>query len=132
VQNPAHADAAPTVASADSTDSSRATPAHSDDAEGTDGASHADCPDLEDEQIRCGQISLSLKGAGSSCQLTPTLNDLTRPPREVRFDCDALQRGPNGYDYDALGHITLMGDMCAALQKDGPHRVTLILGCPPS
>ena len=91
-----------------------------------------DCADLSQEQIRCGQLSLDMKGAGSSCQLTPTANDLTRPPRSVLFDCQPLERGSNGYDFDALGHITLMGDTCEALQKSGPHRVTLLLGCPPS
>lgn len=79
----------------------------------------------------CGQICLTLKGRGSSCQLLPTVNDLTRPPRAVRFDCTEIARGPNGYDFDALGHITLMGDTCAALTKGGPHRVSLVLSCPP-
>lgn len=79
----------------------------------------------------CGQISLTLKGVGSNCHLLPTVNDLTRPPRSVRFDCSQLERGPNGYDFDELGHITLMGDTCDALTSSGPHRVTLILSCPP-
>jgi len=83
------------------------------------------------EQDSCGQLSLTLKGRGSSCQLLPTVNDLTRPPVAVRFDCSPLTRGPDGYDFDALGHITLMGDTCAALQKSGPHRVTLVLSCQP-
>ncbi|HET7545821.1 MAG TPA: hypothetical protein VFK05_38400 [Polyangiaceae bacterium] len=133
--NPPPTSAAPKTAFSDSADDdSSAAKAHSADADAdaTDGATHADCLDLEQEPISCGQISLTLKGAGSSCQLTPTANDLTRPPRDVRFDCNAIQRGPNGYDYDSLGHITLTGDTCAALQKGGPHRVTLILGCPPS
>ncbi|HKO46774.1 MAG TPA: hypothetical protein VJV79_03575 [Polyangiaceae bacterium] len=94
-------------------------------------ATDAECPDLGAEQTRCGQISLTLKGVGSSCQLVPTVNDLTRPPRAVRFDCDPLELGPNGYGFDSLGHITLMGDTCEALQQAGPHRVTLILSCPP-
>lgn len=92
----------------------------------------ADCPDLTPDQISCGQIGISLKGLGSSCQLVPTANDLTRPPRSVRFDCGELQLGPNGYDYDALGHLTLTGNTCDALQKGGAHRVTLILACPPA
>lgn len=96
-----------------------------------ESATHNDCPDSCAEQTGCGQICLTLKGLGSSCQLTPTVNDLTRPPRSVQFDCSTLQHGPNGYDFDALGHITLMGDTCQALQQGGPHRVTLILGCPP-
>ena len=83
------------------------------------------------EQDSCGQISLTLKGRGSSCQLLPTVNDLTRPPVAVRFDCSQLTRGPDGYDFDALGHITLMGETCAALQKSGPHQVTLVLSCQP-
>jgi hypothetical protein len=72
-----------------------------------------------------------MKGIGSSCQLVPTVNDLTRPPRSVRFDCSPIQLGPNGYDFDKLGHITLMGSTCEALQTGGPHRVALILACPP-
>jgi len=104
------------------------------EAEGTEakGKTEPDCADLDDDEIRCGQISLTLKGAGSSCQLTPTLNDLTLLPHSVRFDCQPLERGPNGYDFDELGHITLTGDTCDALQKSGPHRVTLILACTPS
>jgi hypothetical protein len=64
--------------------------------------------------------------------LGPTASDLTLSPRSVRFDCKQLALGPNGYDYDALGHITLMGDTCDALHEDGPHRVTLVLACEPS
>jgi len=90
-----------------------------------------ECADPCDEETSCGQICLTLKGRGSSCQLVPTVNDLTLPPRSVRFDCNQLQRGPDGYDFDALGHITLMGDTCDALQKSGPHRVTLTLACTP-
>jgi hypothetical protein len=100
-------------------------------AEPSASAPPVDCPDLTQEDISCGQIGITLKGLGSSCQLAPTANDLTRPPRSVRFDCGELEHGPNGYDYDELGHITLMGDTCAALQKGGAHRVTLILSCPP-
>ena len=99
--------------------------------ESNETATPVDCPDLTPEQIKCGQIGISLKGHGSSCQLAPTANDLTRPPRSVRFDCHELEHGPNGYDYDALGHITLMGSTCDALQKGGGHRVTLLLSCPP-
>ena len=90
-----------------------------------------ECPDPCAEQSSCGQICLTLKGRGSSCQLVPTVNDLTLPPRSVRFDCSKLQRGPDGYDFDALGHITLMGETCDALHESGPHRVTLTLACPP-
>jgi hypothetical protein len=90
-----------------------------------------ECPDPCAEPSECGQICLTLKGVGSRCQLVPTANDLTRPPRSVHFDCKPIPRGPDGYDFDALGHITLMGNTCAALQKSGPHRVTLTLGCPP-
>ena len=97
----------------------------------TESVTHTECPDLGAEQMRCGQIALTMKGVGSSCQLVPTVNDLTRPPRSVRFDCGEIPRGPDGYDFDTLGHITLMGDTCAALQKDGPHRVTLNLSCAP-
>jgi hypothetical protein len=89
------------------------------------------CADACTQPSNCGQICLTLKGKGSSCQLVPTANDLTRPPRAVRFDCAEIPRGPNGYDFDALGHITLMGDTCAALTKGGPHHVTLTLSCPP-
>jgi hypothetical protein len=90
-----------------------------------------DCPDPCAEPTSCGQICITLKGPGSSCQLVPTANDLTRPPRSVRFNCTQIPRGPNGYDIDAQGHIALMGDTCEALGKGGPHRVALILGCPP-
>jgi hypothetical protein len=101
-------------------------------AAGAKGEAQPDCADLDAEDIRCGQISLTMKGAGSSCQLVPTLNDLTLPPRSVRFDCQPLERGPNGYDFDELGHVTLTGDTCAALHESGPHRLTLILACTPS
>jgi hypothetical protein len=94
-------------------------------------STRTECPDPCAEQTSCGQICLTLKGAGSNCQLVPTLNDLTRPPRSVHFDCSQLELGPNGYDFDALGHITLTGDTCEALQRGGPHRVALVLGCPP-
>lgn len=90
-----------------------------------------DCPELDDEVAACGQISIKLKGSGSSCRLGPTASDLTRPPSSVRFDCSQLRRGPDGYDFDELGHITLMGDTCDALQTGGPHRVTLVLACGP-
>lgn len=102
--------------------------------ENTGGAlfGHSECTDPCAEQTSCGQICLTLKGAGSSCQLTPTVNDLTRPPRKVRFNCTELPHGPNGYDFDKLGHITLMGDTCKALHQGGPHHVALILSCPPS
>lgn len=89
------------------------------------------CADPCAERSKCGQICLTLKGVGSSCQLVPTMNDLTRPPRSVLFDCKPIPRGPDGYDFDALGHITLMGNTCAALQQSGPHRVALMLSCPP-
>jgi len=95
------------------------------------GDGSGQCPDPCAEQTECGQICLKLKGVGSSCQLVPTMNDLTRPPRSVHFDCNAIPYGPDGYDFDALGHITLMGNTCAALQNSGPHRVTLTLACPP-
>lgn len=109
-------------------------------ASGDGGAASEGAPATESEtdgecsvpNANCGQISLTLKGVGSNCHLLPTVNDLTRPPRSVRFDCRQLERGPNGYDFDQLGHITLMGDACAALTKSGPHRVTLVLSCPPS
>jgi hypothetical protein len=106
-------------------------PSASASAEPSASVTPVDCPDLTPEDISCGQIGITLKGLGSSCQLAPTANDLTRPPRSVRFDCGELEQGPNGYDYDELGHITLMGDTCGALQKGGAHRVTLILSCPP-
>jgi hypothetical protein len=106
--------------------------AEADGGPATDGAASGECPDPCAEQTSCGQICLTLKGIGSSCQLVPTVNDLTRPPRSVHFDCGQLERGPNGYDFDALGHITLMGDTCEALTKSGPHHVTLNLSCPPS
>jgi hypothetical protein len=95
------------------------------------GEAHTDCSDGCAAQTDCGQICLSMKGVGSSCQLLPTVNDLTRPPRSVRFDCSPLQRGPNGYDFDALGHIVLTGRTCEALHTGGPHHVELILTCPP-
>jgi hypothetical protein len=95
------------------------------------GDDAGECPDACVEPSECGQICLKLKGVGSSCRLVPTANDLTRPPRSVHFDCNPIPRGPDGYDFDTLGHITLMGNTCAALQKSGPHRVTLNLGCPP-
>jgi len=103
--------------------------ATSQDAEAADSGIGDECSVAN---ANCGQISLTLKGVGSNCHLVPTVNDLTRPPRSVRFDCRPLELGPNGYDFDELGHITLMGDTCAALAKSGPHRVTLVLGCPPS
>jgi hypothetical protein len=102
-----------------------------DGAEAAEPATPSDCPDVEDPPSGCGQISIKLKGLGSSCRLMPTASDLTRSPRSVRFDCTRIERGPNGYDYDALGHITLMGETCQALQTGGPHRVTLSLGCGP-
>ena len=95
------------------------------------GDGSGQCADPCAERTECGRICLTLKGVGSSCQLAPTMNDLTRAPRSVQFDCNTISRGPDGYDFDALGHITLMGNTCAALQKSGPHRVTLTLGCPP-
>ncbi|HYQ00311.1 MAG TPA: hypothetical protein VER96_16660 [Polyangiaceae bacterium] len=94
-------------------------------------ADAGECSDPCAEHTECGQICLTLKGAGSSCQLVPTANDLTRPPRSVRFDCDTIPQGADGYDFDSLGHITLTGSVCTALQKGGPHRVTLTLACPP-
>jgi hypothetical protein len=105
------------------------------EAEGDDakeGEAAASCPDPCIERTPCGQICLTMKGPGSSCQLVPTANDLTRPPRSVQFNCDELQRGPNGYDFDALGHITLTGSTCEALHRGGPHRVALLLSCPPT
>ena len=107
------------------------------DRDGGAGSAGAESSDSETDgecsvpNASCGQLSLTLKGVGSNCHLLPTVNDLTRPPRGVRFDCSQLERGPNGYDFDELGHITLMGDTCAALTRSGPHRVTLILSCPP-
>lgn len=96
-----------------------------------ESASVDECPDACVEKSSCGQICIRLKGRGSSCQLVPTANDLTRPPRSVHFDCNEISRGPDGYDFDSLGHITLMGKTCSALQKGGPRRITLTLGCPP-
>jgi hypothetical protein len=113
-------------------DVSAASSAGVEDVEATDSAPHGECADPCAEQTSCGQICLTMKGAGSSCQLVPTANDLTRPPRSVHFDCRQLPRGPNGWDVDAQGHIALMGDTCKALNKGGPHRVALILGCTPS
>ena len=107
-------------------------PAESAADQANESAAQAECPDPCAEQNQCGQICITLKGAGSSCQLIPTVNDLSRPPRSVWFDCSQLQFGGNGYDFDRLGHITLTGDTCEALTQDGPHRVALILGCPPS
>ena len=107
----------------------RAEPAESAKAAGS--AAGADCAELSPERNRCGQISLTMKGVGSSCQLLPTANDLTRPPRSIWLDCSEIARGPNGYDFDPLGHITLLGRTCEALTEDGPHRVTLLLSCPP-
>ena len=106
--------------------------AQSESAEASDSATRADCPDPCAEQTGCGQICITMKGPGSSCQLQPTANDLTRPPRSVQFDCSPIPRGPNGYDFGEQGHITLMGDTCAALSTGGPHRIALILACPPS
>ena len=91
----------------------------------------ADCPELSEQPTSCGQISIQLKGPDASCHLLPTANDLTRSPHSVSFDCTELVRGPNGYEYDALEHLTLMGDTCEALQAGGPHRVTLIPACGP-
>jgi len=85
-----------------------------------------ECAELEQQPAGCGQLSFR---PGSSCQLVPTANDLTRSPRGVRFDCTRLVRGPNGYDFDASGHLALTGDTCAALQTGGSHRVTLLLAC---
>ena len=102
-----------------------------DGAEAAAGAPPADCADHDGDPSGCGQISFKLKGLGSSCQLLPTASDLTRTPRSVRFDCKPIVRGPNGYDYDALGHITLTGETCEALHTGGPHRVTLVLACGP-
>ncbi|HYP76381.1 MAG TPA: hypothetical protein VER12_10510 [Polyangiaceae bacterium] len=106
--------------------------AATDDSSGSLEEAPSECLDGCLEQARCGQICLTMRGAGSSCQLVPTANDLTRPPRSVHFDCGQIARGPDGYDFDALGHITLMGDTCRALHEGGPHRVALILSCPPS
>jgi hypothetical protein len=102
-----------------------------DGADTDEPAAPSDCPELDEAPASCGQISIKLKGLGSSCQLMPTASDLSRYPRSVRFDCTPLVRGPNGYDYDATGHLTLMGDTCEALQQGGPHRVTLLLTCEP-
>ncbi len=102
-----------------------------DDAETAESQTFPECPELDQQPASCGQISIKLKGRGSSCQLGPTASDLTRSPRSVRFDCEPLVRGPDGYDYDELGHITLMGETCDQLQRGGPHRVTLVLGCEP-
>jgi hypothetical protein len=99
--------------------------------EATPGATDPGCSDPCGEQAVCGHICITLKGPGSSCQLVPTANDLTRSPRSVLFDCKPIEHGPNGYDFDALGHVTLRGDTCEALNTDGPHHVSLILGCPP-
>jgi hypothetical protein len=90
-----------------------------------------ECPAACVEKSSCGQICIELKGHGSSCQLVPTANDLTRPPRSVHFDCDEISLGPDGYDFDSLGHLTLMGNTCSALHSGGPRRITLTLGCPP-
>jgi hypothetical protein len=90
-----------------------------------------ECPELDDPPPSCGQISIKLAGRGSSCQLAPTASDLSRPPRSVRFDCKQIGRGPDGYDFDSIGHVTLMGDTCQALHTEGPHRVTLVLTCEP-
>jgi hypothetical protein len=96
-----------------------------------DAPALSDCPELDEQLVTCGQISIKLKGRGSSCQLLPKVSDLTLPPRTVRFDCNPLVWGPNGYDYDATGHITLTGDTCQALQAGGAHLVTLSLACGP-
>ena len=78
----------------------------------------------------CGQLSISINHPNASCQLAPTMNDLVQLPRSVLVDCVELARGPNGYDFDALGHITIMGDACEALMVSAPHRVDLLLDCP--
>jgi len=89
----------------------------------------AECANACGEQPPCGEICISMNG--SSCRLALTANDLTRSPRGVRFDCLELERGPNGYDYDELGHVTLTGDTCEAAKSGGPHRLAVILGCAP-
>ena|SRR6187431_2021786 len=106
--------------------------AQTEGSESRPSATHAECPDPCAEKTSCGQICLTMKGPGSSCQLLPTANDLTRPPRSVLFDCNPIPRSANGYDFGEQGHITLMGDTCEALHKGGPHRIALILACPPS
>jgi len=58
------------------------------------------------------------------------MNDLVEPPSSVLVDCVELTRGSDGYDFDALGHITLTGEACRFLSASAPHRVDLKLSCP--
>jgi hypothetical protein len=90
----------------------------------------SDCSDRRSAPSGCGQLSISISHPNASCQLAPTMNDLVQLPRSVLVDCVELARGPNGYDFDALGHITILGDACEAMMASAPHRVDLLLDCP--
>lgn len=88
------------------------------------------CTDPCSAPSSCGQLCISISHPNASCQLAPTMNDLVQLPHSVLVDCVELTRGPNGYDFDNLGHITIMGDACEAMMGSAPHRVDLLLDCP--